>query len=139
MVLSGMMGRMAAFLSGAWLDEMAAAARDDEALRAATAGVSLTVQQVVTGTSGDDVAWYVRMADGDVQIVAGRAAGADVVITESADTAAAVCRGGLSPAEAFASGRLKLGGRVGLLARHQHAFDRLAAALATVHETTTYP
>jgi predicted aminopeptidase len=139
MVVSGMMGRMAAFLTDAWLDEMGAAARHDEALRAATAGISLTVQQVVTRTTGDDVAWYVRMADGDVSIVAGRTAAADVVITESADTAAALCRGGLSPAEAFASGRLKLGGRVGLLARHQHAFDRLVAALATVHEATTYP
>jgi putative sterol carrier protein len=138
MVVSGMMGWMAAFLTDAWLEALAVAAHGDEELRAATAGVALTVQQVVTGADGDDVAWYVRMADGDVEVRAGRAADADVVIIESADTAAAISRGGLSPAEAFASGRLKLGGQVGLLVRHQQAFGRLAAAVAAVHESTTY-
>ena len=137
MVVSGMMGPMASFLSDEWLDQLAAAAQDDEELQTATTGVSLTVQQVVTGGAEGDVAWYVRLADGKVEIGPGRT-DADVMITESHETATAVSLGDLSPAEAFASGRLKLGGRVGLLVRHQRAFDRLAAAMATVHDTTTY-
>ena len=139
MVVSGMMGRMAPFLSGEWLDQLAAAARDDEDLRMATAGVSLTVQQVVTGGVDGDVAWYVRFADGKVEIGSGRRSEADVVITETEETATDVSRGTLSPAEAFASGRLKLGGQVGLLRRHQRAFDRLAVTMAAVHDSTTYP
>ena len=138
MVVSGMMGPMASFLSDEWLDQLAAAAQDDEELQTATTGVSLTVQQVVTGGTEGDVAWYVRLADGKVEIGPGRTTDADVVITESHETATAVSLGDLSPAEAFASGRLKLGGRVGLLVRHQRAFDRLAAAMATVHDATTY-
>jgi hypothetical protein len=129
---------MARFLSAPWLDELAAAVRDDEELEAATVGVSLTVQQVVTGGPDGDVAWYVRLADGKAEIGTGRAADADVVITETYETATAVSRDGLSPAEAFARGRLKLAGRVGLLARHRAAFERLAGTLSTVRDLTTY-
>ena len=139
MVVSGMMGWMASFLSGEWLDQLAAAAHDDEDLRTATTGVALTVQQVVTGGPDGEVAWYVRLADGKVEIGPGRTPDPDVVITESHATATEVSRGDLTPAEAFASGRLKLGGQIGLLVRHHHAFDQLAAAMAAVHDTTTYP
>src|SRR6185503_4134483 len=38
MVVSGMMGPMASFLSDEWLDQLAAAAQDDEELQTATAG-----------------------------------------------------------------------------------------------------
>lgn len=129
---------MARFLSTQWLDELAAAARDDEELQAATAGISFTVQQVVTGGPDGDVAWYVRLAGDRAEIGAGQLADPDVVITESHETAMAVSRNDLSPAEAFATGRLKLGGHVGLLVRHQHAFDRLGNALASVRDATTY-
>jgi len=130
---------MARFLSAEWLDQVAAAAHDDEELRAATTGVSLTVQQVVTGGPDGDVAWHVRLGDGRVEIASGRAPDADVVITQSHETATAVSRGGLSPAEAFASGRLKLGGQVGLLVRHQRAFEQLGVALTAVRDGTTFP
>jgi putative sterol carrier protein len=130
---------MARFLSAEWLEQVAAAAHDDEELRAATAGVSLTVQQVVTGGPDGDVAWHVRLGDGKVDIASGRAPDADVVITQSLETATAVSRGGLSPADAFASGRLKLGGQVGLLVRHQRAFEQLGIALTAVRDETTFP
>jgi SCP-2 sterol transfer family protein len=130
---------MARFLSDDWLEQVAAAAADDEELQAATTGMSLTVQQVVTDTPDGEVAWHVRLADGEVEIGPGRAAEADIVITESHETAVAVSRGGLTPAEAFASGRLKLAGQVGLLVRHQHVFAQLGTALASVRDDTTFP
>ena len=130
---------MAPFLSAEWLEQVAAAAHDSEELQAATAGVALTVQQVVTGGPDGEVAWHVRLGDGEVEIGSGRAPDAEVVITQSHETAAAIGRGGLSPAEAFASGRLKLAGQVGLLVRHQQAFEQLGIALAAVRDTTTFP
>jgi putative sterol carrier protein len=130
---------MAPFLSARWLEQVAAAASDDAGLRAATVGVSLTVQQVVTGGPGDEVAWHVRLGDGKVEIGSGRALDAEVVITQSHETATAISRGELSPAEAFASGRLKLAGQVGLLVRHQPALEQLGIALARVRDTTTFP
>jgi len=130
---------MARFLSAEWLEQVAAAVHDDEDLRAATAGVSLTVQQVVTGGPDGEIAWHVRLGDGKVEIGTGRAHDAEVVITQSHETATAVGRGGLSPAEAFAAGHLKMAGQVGLLVRHQHAFEQLGIALTAVRDATTFP
>jgi len=129
---------MARFLSAEWLEQVAAAARDDPGVQAAASGVSLTVQQVVTDGPDGDVAWHVRLGDGSVEIGPGRAPDAEVVITQSHETATEVGRGDLSPAEAFATGRLKLAGQVGLLIRHQPAFERLGLALAAVREATTF-
>jgi putative sterol carrier protein len=129
---------MAPFLSAQWLEQVAAAAHDDEELQAATVGVSLTVQQIVTTGPDGEVAWYVRLDDGELEIGPGRAPGAEVVITQSRETATAISRGGLSPTEAFASGRLKLGGQVGLLVRHQSAFEQLGIVLAGVRDATTF-
>jgi putative sterol carrier protein len=130
---------MARFLSAEWLEQVATAAHDDEELQAAASGVSLTVQQVVTGGPDGEVAWHVRLGDGGVAIVAGRTPDAEVVITQSHETATDVGRGDLTPAEAFASGRLKMGGQVGLLVRHQPAFEQLGIALAAVRDATTFP
>ena len=130
---------MARFLSAEWLDQVAAAAHGDQKLQAATAGVALTVRQVVTGGPDGEVAWHVRLGDGTVQIGSGRVPDAEVVITQSHETATAVSRGRLSPAQAFASGRLKLSGQVGLLVRHQDAFAQLGITLATVRDATTFP
>ena len=129
---------MARFLSAEWLEQVAAAARDDPGVQAAASGVSLTVQQVVTDGPDGEVAWHVRLGDGSVEIGPGRAPDAEVVITQSHETATEVGRGDLSPAEAFATGRLKLAGQVGLLIRHQPAFERLGLALAAVREATTF-
>jgi putative sterol carrier protein len=130
---------MAAFLSAEWVDELAAAARDDPELREAVAGASFAVQQVVTGASDGDAAWYVRFSGGAVEVGSGRTPDPDVMITESLETATALRRGRITPAEAFSAGRLRLGGQVGLLVRHQRAFDRLKAVVASVHARTTYP
>jgi hypothetical protein len=134
---------MAAFLSAEWIARLAAAARDDPELKEAARDSSFAVQQVVTGTgdgTGDGtVAWYVRFANGAVEVGAGRTPEPDVIITESLEAATAISRGELTPADAFSAARLRLGGRVGLLVRHQRAFERLAAVAAAVDETTTYP
>jgi putative sterol carrier protein len=134
---------MAAFLSAEWIERLAAVARDDPGLKEAVRGASFSVQQVVTGTAngtGDGTAaWYVRFENGTVEVGAGRTPDPDVVITESLEVATALSRGQTTPAEAFSTARLRLGGRVGLLVRHQRALERLAALTAAVHETTVYP
>ena len=130
---------MAPFLSVDWLAQLTAAAKSDDGLRAAAAGVSLTVQQIVNGGPDGETAWYVRFKDSEIDVVAGRADDPDVVIHESLETATRVSRGELRPAEAFASGRLKISGQIGLLVRHNDVFARLRDALAPVHLETTYP
>ncbi len=128
---------MARFLSPEWLAEVEEAAGRDERVRRAASAVALTVRQVVQGGPDGNVSYTVRMGDGRVHFEpAGTAA--DLELTQDYDTAVAISRGTLTPAVAFATGRLKLGGRVGLLVRHGDALAALGDAFAHVRETTEY-
>ncbi|HWC09940.1 MAG TPA: hypothetical protein VG455_01835 [Acidimicrobiales bacterium] len=106
---------MARFLSPEWLDGMAAAAAASEALLEAATGPELRIRQLVRGGPDGDVAYTVRIGGGRVSVEPdGHAADLDVVSDYA--TAAAISQGRLSPAAAFATGRRKLAGRVGMLA-----------------------
>lgn len=130
---------MAEYLSPAWIEDLGAAVAADEGLRRAAAGVRLTVQQVVLGAPGGDVAWHVAVDDGDVVVRPGRAEAADVTFEEDYDSARKVTAGALSAQAAFMSGRLRVRGDLPLLVRHQDAFTALAAAAGAVRDRTTFP
>jgi hypothetical protein len=132
-----MMRTMPAFLSGEWFERLAEA-------MAASAHVdtdhgAITVQHVVTDSPDGEVSWFVRVANGAAKLERGRAPAPDVILTQDFSTASAVSRGELSPAAAFAAGRLRIGGRPGLLVRHHDTFSRLRDAAAAVHARTVYP
>ena len=128
---------MTRFLSPEWLAEVEEAAGRDERVRRAASSAALTLRQVVRGGPHGDVTYTVRMADGTVRFEAGGTAG-DLELTQDYETAVAISHGTLTPAVAFATGRLKLGGRVGLLVRHGDALAALGDAFAGVRETTEY-
>ena len=121
------------FLSPEWLESM----------RTATSGVSpaatLRIHQRVTGGPDGDVEYTLALAGGEVRFEPGPPAGpADVELTTDYATAAAISQGRLSPAAAFASGRLKLGGRVGVLAGHAGVLSGLGDAFGSLRATTEY-
>ena len=121
------------FLSPEWLETM----------RTATSGVSpaatLRIRQRVTGGPDGDVEYTLALADGEVRFEPGPATGpADVELTTDYATAAAISQGRLSPASAFAAGRLRMGGAVGSLVAHQEAFADIGRLLAGVAGETTY-
>lgn len=124
------------FLSPEWLDQLAATAASSDDLRRAAAGVTVAIRQVVTGAPGGDVDYVVRLDRGQVSVRGDGAA--DVEITEDYATAAAIGQGLLTPAAAFAGGRLKLGGRVGLLVEHAPVFSALGRVFAASRAATTY-
>jgi len=131
------------FLSPEWLDRLATTAASSDDLRRASADLRVGIRQVVTGGPDGDVAYVVRLDRGRVSVTpdtngAGAAAGADVEITEDYATAAAIHQGLLTPAAAFAAGRLKLGGRVGLLVEHAPVFSALGGIVPGSGATTTY-
>ena len=128
---------MARYLSPEWIDELHSALSTAESVRQATADVALTVQQVVTGPDGD-VAWYVQVDHGSVEVRPGRTDDADVTFRQDRETALAVAGGELSAQAAFMVGRLRVSGDVQLLMRHRDAFAGLDAALAGVRDTTEY-
>ena len=119
------------FLSREWLDRM----------QSATAGASpdatLTIHQRVTGGPDGDVEYTLRLGGGRVRFEPGPAP-ADVELVSDYDTAASISRGELSPAQAFAAGRLHVQGSVTSLVAHQQAFAELGTLLAGVAEATTY-
>lgn len=128
---------MVEFLSDEWLASMNRAASESDELRRATAKTRLTVQQVVR--HGEDERCYVvRVDHGKVTVEAGRDQGADITITEDAETAAAVARGELSPQIAFMLGRVRVTGDMpGLMASYE-ALAGLEDVFAPVREATSY-
>lgn len=125
------------FLSPEWLARVEEAAGRDERLRRTAASVDLTVRHVVRGAPQGDVAFTVRIGDGAVRVDPD-GTGGDVVLTQDYETAVAISRGALTPAAAFAAGRLKLGGRVDVLVRQGDALAALTDAFAGVRESTEY-
>jgi len=119
------------FLSPAWLDCMASSTA------LAATDVSLAVHQRITAGPEGDVEFTLRLRDGTVSVEPGPGA-ADVEILEDYDTAAAISQGHLSPARAFAAGRLRLSGDVGLLVEHQEALAAIGKQVAGMAEATTY-
>ena len=97
---------MAEHLSPAWIAALGDAARgavmpDD---------LRIVVQQVVLADDGAEVAYAVRLSDGQVRVEAGRADDADVTFTQDRATAGAIARGDLSAQTAFLAGDLRVGG-----------------------------
>ncbi len=127
---------VARFLSPEWLAEMAAAADRSDAVRTLARGLDVRVRQVVLGAPDGDVAYTMRFRDGAVVFVPG--GGGDVEVTSDYATAVDISRGRLSPAMAFASGRMKLGGRVGVLAANAGLLSALGDVFASVRATTEY-
>jgi len=119
------------FLSGEWLDRLA------EAVATAAPSGSVSVHQRVTGGPDGDVEYTLRIDRGAVTVDRGPGP-ADVQIVQDYATAAAISRGTLSPAAAFATGRLRLGGAVSTLVQHHDALAALGPLLAGVAGETTY-
>ena len=137
---------MARFLSSEWLAQLAAAAGESQPLRDSASGVDVSIRQLVRGGPDGDVAYTVRLARGTVTVVRGDDPG-DVEVVSDYATAAAISRGDLSPAAAFASGRLKLGGNVATLAglrgpnadgSHAGALSGLGDLFVSLRATTEY-
>lgn len=126
------------YLSPAWIDAAGAAVAGDGPLGAALAGITLTVEQVVTGGPDGDVTWSLAVDDGKVALTPGPAARSDLRLTTDYATAAAVAAGELGAQRAFVEGRLRVGGDLSLLITHQRALAAVDDALAGVRARTTY-
>lgn len=119
------------FLSREWLNRMASS------MSPLAPDIVLAIHQRVTGGPDGDVEYTVRIDHGSVSVEPGPGT-ADVEIIEDYGTAAAISQGTLSPAAAFASGRLKLGGSVTLLVEHQDALAAVGERMAGLADTTSY-
>lgn len=135
------------YLSSTWLDAAAAALADSPGLRDAIGDVVLTLEQTVTdvpgvpdGPHGPDgtVRWHVVLDHGDARLVPGPAAHADLRFTTTYRAARAIALGELAAPMAFIAGRLRVGGDLTLLTRHQRLLSALDDVLVDVRKATTF-
>jgi len=123
------------FLGPEWLEHMRAATA------AASPAAALSVHQRVTGGPDGDVEYTLRLAGGRVAFEPGPAGpgpGPAVELTADYETAVAISQGRLSPAAAFAAGRLRVDGAVASLVAHQEALADIGRLLGGMTEATTY-
>ncbi|HEX6417053.1 MAG TPA: SCP2 sterol-binding domain-containing protein [Acidimicrobiales bacterium] len=126
------------YLGPEWMDAARRALAADGTLRAALAGVTVTVEQVVEGGPDGTVVWHLHIDDGAVDLVPGPADAPDLRFTAAYDTAAQIATGSLAARQAFIEGRLRLGGDLALLVTHQRALGSVGDALASIRPATTY-
>lgn len=131
------MGGVIRFLSPEWLAALDAAVAGNDQLCRSVADVDLIVRQVVLGGPEGDVAYSLRLAHGTAG-VSTDGADADIEVVQDYATAAAISRGELTSAAAFAAGRIKLGGSVGQLIRHGGMAGGLGDLFSTLRASTTY-
>lgn len=125
---------MAAFLSDAWLSELSDAAAAAEM----PDGARLVVQQVVVEPDGSETAYAVRVEDGRLAVVPGRAEAFDVSFTQHRRTAVAIARGERSAQAAFLAGDLRIGGDVTRLSSQAALLGAISDLFARVRATTQW-
>jgi predicted lipid carrier protein YhbT len=138
------------YLSPEWMAAARHAVAGIDRLRDAGTGIRLTIEHVArdapaeAGTRGAPgpvdatIRWHVTIEGGRVELAEGPAPQPDLRFTADYATAAAITRGELSAQRAFAEGRLRVGGDLLLLVRHQRALATVDDALAGVRAETTY-
>jgi SCP-2 sterol transfer family len=130
------------YLSPEWMAAAGCALANDDDLRAATSELTLTIEQVVTGTpgvpDGGTVRWQVTIDHGRVALVDQPGGAADLRFSADHPTAAQIASGELAAQRAFVEGRLRVGGDLSLLTRHQRVFATIDDTLAKVRTETTF-
>lgn len=123
-----------AFLSTEWADALKTALNANEAFRQAIVGQHATIQQVITKDEGDTQYW-IKLADDAIDMGLGGVENADATITQSYESAVKLATGELSAVTGFMTGKIKIGGNMGLLLGLQGAFSQLPAAMASIDIT----
>ena len=119
------------FLTPEWADALKAELNGSEPFRSAAAGQTATIQQVITTAEGDTHYW-IRIADGGIDLGVGDAEAPDATITQSYETAVALARSELSAVTAFMTGKIKIAGNMGLLLGLQGALTQLPVAMRAI-------
>ena len=126
------------YLSQEWAQAASDALNSNEQFTNAIKGVTLTVQQNVSGAPEGDTGYYMQIQDGNAAMNIGQAENADVTISQDYDTAVAIAKGELNAQNAFMTGKIKVTGNMAKLMQHQGAFAGLEGALKPLQDHTEY-
>jgi putative sterol carrier protein len=118
------------FLSPEWASALTAELNANEAFREASAGQRAKIQQVITGS--DETHYWITFDDGTIDMGVGDVEAPDATITQSYETAVRLAKSELSAVTAFMTGKIKIGGNMGLLLGLQGALTHLPAAMEKI-------
>lgn len=125
--------KMAKFLTEEWGEEVKAALNSDEKAQAATKGVHLSMQQVVSDVPElGEVTYWTTIDDGVFDGGVGANADAEVTIRQAYEAAAAMNRGELNAQAAFMQNKLRVEGNMGKLLQYQGAIQAIGAVVSKV-------
>jgi putative sterol carrier protein len=119
------------FLSSEWADAVKQALNANEAFGQAAASSNASLQQVIT-RDGQETHYWIRIAEGTIDMGLGDVESPDATITQSYDTAVKLARSELSVVTAFMTGKVKVAGNMGLLLSLQGALSQLPGAMASI-------
>jgi putative sterol carrier protein len=119
------------FLSAEWADAVKQALNANDAFRQAAASSTASLQQVITN-DGQETHYWIRIAEGTIDLGLGDVESPDATITQSYDTAVKLARSELSVVTAFMTGKVKVAGNMGLLLSLQGALSQLPGAMASI-------
>ena len=119
------------FLSTEWAEAVKQALNANDAFRQAAASSTASLQQVIS-KDGQETHYWIRIAEGSIDLGLGDVESPDATITQSYDTAVALARSELSVVTAFMTGKVKVAGNMGLLLSLQGALSQLPGAMASI-------
>jgi len=118
------------FLSPEWAAALTTELNANDAFREASASQQAKIQQIITGE--DESHYWITFADGTIDMGVGDLEAPDATITQSYETAVKLAKSELSPVTAFMTGKIKIGGNMGLLLGLQGALAQLPAAMEKI-------
>ncbi len=129
---------MPKYLSEEWAQQATAALNSSDAFKNAIQGVTLCVQQNVTGGPDGDKTYHMKVDGGEASMAMGEAETPDVTISQDYETAVAIAKGELNAQNAFMTGKMKVAGNMAKLMQHQGAFANLEGAMKDMQDSTEY-
>ena len=118
------------FLSPEWATALTAELNANDAFHEASAGQHAKIQQIITGS--DEAHYWITFSDGTIDMGVGDLEAPDATITQSYETAVKLAKSELSAVTAFMTGKIKVGGNMGLLLGLQGALTHLPAAMQKI-------
>jgi putative sterol carrier protein len=118
------------FLTEEWAREVTSTLSEHQGFKNAIGDAELAVQFNTTDAPDGEGEFYLSTGGGSAVMAIGGLENADVTVTQSYDTAAAISRGELNVQTAFMTGKLKVSGNLAKLMMHQSAIQQWSAAVS---------